>query len=188
MKNKNNNKDKEKNSEPIITTETATLILMLWVLVAFMSCGRTLDARPHDRGPGGPHPPRHEVFDRGPRHHHDRGPSRGRQNAELIIGTTLGVLDIATRAVTTPKTVVVQQPVYTQQPSVVYTTAPVVQQTKTIYYATSGGGVTYYSHPTNVPHVLVNQTFDRFKSWNDYGYVLLDGQWSKVSLPANIWR
>lgn len=182
MENKDRNKDK--NTEPIITTETATLILMLWVLVAFMSCGRTLDARPHDRGPGGPPPPR--IVDKGPRHHHDRGPSRGRQNAELIIGTTLGVLDIATRAVTTPKTVVVEQPIFTQ-PSVVYTT-PVVQQTKTIYYTTSGGGVTYYSHPTNVPHVLVNQSFERFKSWNDYGYILLDGQWSKVSLPANNWR
>lgn len=86
-------------------------------------------------GPGGPG---------GGRRHHD-GPSRGWWNGALVVGATLGVLDIATRAlaepppppvVTTPAmtqpTVIVTQPAQTQ-PTVIYT-QPVQQTQPTVIY------------------------------------------------------
>ena len=74
-------------------------------------------ARPRHHGPGprfgGP------VYYGGPRHHHHHhhhgGPSRGWYNGALVVGATLGVLDILTRPTTTTTTTYVQP-----QPQVVY--------------------------------------------------------------------
>lgn len=162
-------------------------ILSAWIVILVCTCGRTAEARPHGGpgGPGGPPPAHGRDFDRGPGpRHRDRGPSRGRQNAELIIGTTLGVLDIASRVIAPPT----QTVVYQQTPAVTYTYAQPEVSVKTIYMTTSPSGNTYYSYPPNVPHVLVQQSFDKFKEWNSYGYINLDGQWNKVQLPSPTWR
>ncbi|MGN0891806.1 MAG: hypothetical protein ACI4Q0_00790 [Oligosphaeraceae bacterium] len=79
--------------------------------------------------------PRH--YDHGPRRHHDHGPSRGWWNGALVVGATLGLLDIATRAATETTTVertTVIQPVPVQsQPMVIYTQPAPVQQPTVIY-------------------------------------------------------
>ncbi len=122
--------------------------LAVFALVAIF-CG-SLVASPRPGGPGRPGPggpgrppaysrpaPPPPPPPRGGHHdrHHDHGPSRGWWNGALVVGATLGLLDIATRGVTETRTVehtTVIQPAPVQQPTVIYT-QPAVQQPTVIY-------------------------------------------------------
>ena len=138
-----------------------TLRTLTVFLVAVLFCGSLVASPRHGRpGPGRPpvhrnygrpapppvhygrpapppvhYGPRH--YDHGPRRHHDHGPSRGWWNGALVVGATLGLLDIATRAATETTTVertTVIQPVPVQsQPTVIYTQPAPVQQPTVIY-------------------------------------------------------
>ena len=138
-----------------------TLRTLTVFLVAVLFCGSLVASPRHGRpGPGRPpvhrnygrpapppvhygrpapppvhYGPRH--YDHGPRRHHDHGPSRGWWNGALVVGATLGLLDIATRAATETTTVertTVIQPVPVQsQPMVIYTQPAPVQQPTVIY-------------------------------------------------------
>ena len=95
--------------------------------VLFVLCGGAFAGPRGHHGPGhfGPHRPAPVVVTR---HHHGGhgGPSRGWWNGALVVGATLGVLDIATRALAPEPTVVVQQPA--PAPATVVVQQPVVQQ------------------------------------------------------------
>ena len=95
--------------------------------VLFVLCGGAFAGPRGHHGPGhfGPHRPAPVVVNH---HHHGGhgGPSRGWWNGALVVGATLGVLDIATRALAPEPTVVVQQPA--PAPATVVVQQPVVQQ------------------------------------------------------------
>ncbi|MGN0867521.1 MAG: hypothetical protein ACI4SG_07615 [Oligosphaeraceae bacterium] len=126
--------------------------LVVFALVAIF-CGAVV-AAPPPGGPGRPgpggsgRPPASRNYGRpapppppAPRrghsdHHHDHGPSRGWWNGALVVGATLGLLDIATRGVTETRTVehtTVIQPAPVQQPTVIYAQPAQVQQPTVIY-------------------------------------------------------
>lgn len=107
-------------------------IFTLVVVALTMFAGMNVMAQPGRHGPG-------------PRHHHDRI-SSGRLNSMIAIGTTLGVLDIASR-VLAPPVVINQAPVYTTpsySTTTYYSTTPYYSKTevvttapaRTVYYQT----------------------------------------------------
>ena len=108
-------------------------IVTLAFVAMVMFAGMSVMAQPGRHGPG-------------PRHHHDRI-SSGRLNSMIAIGTTLGVLDIASRMIA-PPVVVNTTPVYTQpsySTTTYYNTTPYYSTTqvvttapaRTVYYETT---------------------------------------------------